>query len=195
MKSILLLALLCTAMPQIQAQYSGDRFSRKGLYLTGANNDPQKEREQKMREEAARAAAVETHTPEEWSRIYAQIRLQVEAEAAAAQKVEAEQQAARKIEMDRVAALRKIKTTLPTPKISSVNSERTSERVSVQEPDWTSTVFGMVICIAIGVLGLILVVLWILFPVFVYQYLKRLVLAQEESNRFLRMMTERTPEL
>jgi len=44
---------------------------------------------------------------------------------------------------------------------------------------------GLLISVAVVVLALVLVILWIAFPVFVYRYLKRLVLAQERTNQLL----------
>ena len=47
----------------------GPNPARMGIYTSGPKEDPKEEQQKKLREQAARAAAVVTHTPEEWRRI------------------------------------------------------------------------------------------------------------------------------
>ena len=51
------------------------------------------------------------------------------------------------------------------------------------------------IYVAVGFLGLALIVIRILFPLFVYRYLRQLVVAQEQTNKLLIIQLEQTRNL
>ena len=212
---MLLLAVLIAATLQTTAQNPAP--TRPGVNPTVPAKETPKQKELRLKLEAARAAHRAARTPEEQWRIMQQIieltRLKGNADVIASQQAEAEKDAAGKLafarmnaESERLRAERKARflarsTAMPNgvpvptgPVALAASPEPASTAVEptpVQAQHWSDGI-PVYIYVAIGFLGLALMVIWIVFPLLVYRHLRQLVVAQEQTNKLLIIQLEQT---
>ena len=214
---MLLLAVLIAVTIQTTAQYPAP--TRPGTNSTVPAQETPKQKAERLKLEALRAALATARTTEEWRSIHRQIlelsRLKEEADRIAREKAQAEKDAARRLAMARMNAasaqqraefeqqqraefmarrLARAGAQPGAPAAPAVSPEpapTATEPTPVQARHWSDDI-PLVIYMAFGLLGLALIAIWILFPLMVYRYLRQLVVAQEQTNKLLIIQLEQT---